>query len=1693
MRIFHVEGPVESSVSWNASGSSRRWDDGRIPHSNRMTRDKMNQISEQEDSTPSDSPANALQGESLPSSVVMATMHDDRLSPSQESVARVTLHGNRLTPPELSPTTSLAELEALWDGFPYIDDSDADNTQTHVRTDTEDAGGRHGSQLCRSRSRGMCQLPPSYFFLFLSVLAVIAVCSVNPSHSKHVLKVGVPAHIKLRKVRMYSVEPDLTDFSAQNSSYALVSRLQLLDYSSCQGNLSACETFALCDAVDSMLSCRCKRGFYLEGLQCTACRTSCSEGHFMTSQCSAGHDVVCTPCTQCRGTTYEAAPCTSTQDTICVEVSFPVGILPTNASVLLDDGTSLGVETSDNVFMERLRDMRELEESMYVTNHQQAMNFVWHRDSGLEIKISVTGVYLVPEYVDIDHVGDNPFYMHSHNITNKQKKRFKTITEKYCRNPLPDYYSLHLDIVRDRTSTADLIRCDSQNASVPKCPSHYKDGDKFLLRHINTPCPKFQINSHRSKSLPKLEDLSNSVVCPGESGLARLLGIPNPSVQRLTFPSEECKFHLEQCTDCLAKNTCTNHSADAPVHRECCNVNCYKHPTCTQAFSSTCPDMQVECASGDIYVFTLSPVFESMKTRFMCHVQYEKPSHLYNVEYAVRIPNLNYVIERNFTISSHDLASHRSMKSQLDFLSVFHDTWFPLEDEAVLVGRHHQVFEQMGEFSIHSLKEADDFFPHHYAVRQDMPTRFSTLIQFDRPFRYSALSFINGGCEKNVSQVFPNQTIYRSESVPVTAKFLKENGEIHYQLYRTDRSPFIRLYINKSEPVLSVFQANLVGNRIDSASLHANITWNSKMRVWKLTVSGLLSGCPGILAIRIFDKLQSQCLGHFEAFVNCPKRFTLRFNISDSKPQLPDIFVVYVNDSSTSHRLFLTSVIVPENMAAMTSDAGGITDTWESDTFSPWIPIILTISLSIMMLVVLFVVYLCFTLSTPKYMDEMTDKPESAMLNNLDRPQESVKKTQKKGASKILICWLVVLYVIYSIVFTFSLAFGLLYFTHMSMFSNYSGIVNLTSQLQNQMNVSLQHMKEFEQEQITLMINVFKQRQMACTHHLNMENRQIVNEHIKIMEKQLAVIYVANGSLRYMAENLMEEKSSKHVKKVEAFFRECNQTVEEYFHRFSENYYNYLKEVVHNGWFDFPREMFSKQNSRDKTVELSMPHLLKFLSWLQIDRADNLMSVGNKISERLTKESPYVFSLFSSLDLRQPAHVEIPTITIKNSHTIRYKHLILPRPKWKPTEKNTQRTNQREVTIKKTNEKDADLSLSSDCEIALYGLIAVFVLLDVFLWVYRFTWLYKEVQEALQGREEPIPTDNISRKVLKIQTGQHPPRVSESYDQQYNCIQNSENMRWNSDHELYVYFCQSYPKSKEDILREIWSHKMNQKPKVSKEKFRLWPVKNILHCCWWIHRALLSKLLWRFTHSCVVVILLCYLVYLLQYWLDEGNVEVLLGADLLLLELQWQAAVVNRYLAASASHLNGLLDNLATFVHREVGESNTFMYATMQRQSDLLLSVMSELCNNTSNVACDLGEIRMPSLSPLTPCNFLPIQHHIFDDFDFSNISSLISQELSPLLNTARSLCFNTACVIILFVCARIVCHVTARIVKDYLLVTGRLPQIIIYQISNGVGVMADAGVEPVAEIHRSGSWLESCESGVYVGENDDSARESTI
>jgi len=42
----------------------------------------------------------------------------------------------------------------------------------------------------------------------------------------------------------------------------------------------------------------------------------------------------------------------------------------------------------------------------------------------------------------------------------------------------------------DLASVAREMVCDSQNITLPPCPSGYKDGDRYVAEALGVPCPK---------------------------------------------------------------------------------------------------------------------------------------------------------------------------------------------------------------------------------------------------------------------------------------------------------------------------------------------------------------------------------------------------------------------------------------------------------------------------------------------------------------------------------------------------------------------------------------------------------------------------------------------------------------------------------------------------------------------------------------------------------------------------------------------------------------------------------------------------------------------------------------------------------------------------------------------------------------------------------------------------------------------------------------------------------------------------------------------------------------------------------------------------------------------------------------------------------------------------------------------------
>ena len=70
---------------------------------------------------------------------------------------------------------------------------------------------------------------------------------------------------------------------------------------------------------------------------------------------------------------------------------------------------------------------------MYITNNQQGLHFVWPRTSGLEIAVEVTGVYVVPEYHDVDARDDTKLFKKLNDPTQIAKDNYKHVQENFCR------------------------------------------------------------------------------------------------------------------------------------------------------------------------------------------------------------------------------------------------------------------------------------------------------------------------------------------------------------------------------------------------------------------------------------------------------------------------------------------------------------------------------------------------------------------------------------------------------------------------------------------------------------------------------------------------------------------------------------------------------------------------------------------------------------------------------------------------------------------------------------------------------------------------------------------------------------------------------------------------------------------------------------------------------------------------------------------------------------------------------------------------------------------------------------------------------------------------------------------------------------------------------------------------------------
>lgn len=111
----------------------------------------------------------------------------------------------------------------------------------------------------------------------------------------------------------------------------------------------------------------------------------------------------------------------------------------------------------------------------------------------------------------------------------------------------------------------------------------------------------------------------------------------------------------------------------------------------------------------------------------------------------------------------------------------------------------------------------------------------------------------------------------------------------------------------------------------------------------------------------------------------------------------------------------------------------------------------------------------------------------------------------------------------------------------------------------------------------------------------------------------------------------------------------------------------------------------------------------------------------------------------------------------------------------------------------------------------------------------------------------------------------------------------------------------------------------------------------------------------------------------------------------------------------------------------------------------------------------------------------------IFSDLSLSHMEAIVAREVTPLVNLSHRMLAVSASVVVSLLCCRLLCQATASTVRHFLLVTGRLPRVRVYQSEEPQVTNAGPGSNTM---QRSQSWVDSCESGVYLGEVDDSNKD---
>ena len=342
-----------------------------------------------------------------------------------------------------------------------------------------------------------------------------------------------------------------------------------------------------------------------------------------------------------------------------------------------------------------------------------------------------------------------------------------------------------------------------------------------------------------------------------------------------------------------------------------------------------------------------------------------------------------------------------------------------------------------------------------------------------------------------------------------------------------------------------------------------------------------MSDCPAYLGITINNRLELEELFRYDLLILCPAQFNLTFHVPNFGQNPDKTFDIQLEDAQKSYDIYLTQIIFEQHSIATEPEPMALPKSPETS-----VAIFAIVGgITVLLMLFLLLVYI-YTEST-----KMKVRTDKAVLNahsgyygetsnSTQNGQSCIPAHQLSQSQVIFLAFYIILRILYSLIFTFSVFFALVMLFVQSDFSKMSNLAEFQKVKMNESRGMTGKVNTYGQEELLRQARLVTEMQEACSFYIEelFDSLAFQMDNITANQHLLDMYDSDHSSISYLMQKRAGRILAEYQAKIDNFTAQFDHLVDESVKASIVRYKRYLDKIYRSDWFNFPQKLFNESS-----------------------------------------------------------------------------------------------------------------------------------------------------------------------------------------------------------------------------------------------------------------------------------------------------------------------------------------------------------------------------------------------------------------------------------------------------------------------------------------------------------------------------------